>query len=268
MVGKGSIADHFSLDNLKPLHHEPILFVVSHWQCNKKQPGVFYLIYRSAVAAFFLTTWGMSFGASGSWAIYLTNWGYTLATLQATFGFILSCGTVLSHAFTANNVHDIFLKLYPIYWVLHQMAVPIGFMITIIFWTLLFEDMPFTALNFYVHGSNSILLFIDLLVIGHPIRIFHFVYPLIFGILYAIFSVAYYYYDINRGGSGYVYFILDWNKPFQTILVVLGVALLLVVLHLFSFVIHKVKLIVHNRLYPESIKSTTNNTQSTEQLAV
>ncbi|XP_018569580.1 protein rolling stone-like isoform X2 [Anoplophora glabripennis] len=243
---KGSITEHFSWNNLKPVHSEPILFVVSQWQSNKTQSGVIYLIYRTAVAAFLLTTWGMTFMES-SWPIFLTNWGYTLVTFQATLGFVLSCATVLSNVFSAKNIHDSFLKLYPVYWVLHQMAVSIGFMITIIFWTILAPD---------------------LLIIGHPIRILHFVYPLMFGVSYAIFSVAYYYYDINRGGSGYVYFILDWNKPLPAFLVVLGVALLIVFLHLFSFIIHTLKLLLHNRLYPESAKSTTNKTQSTEQLPV
>ncbi|XP_018569579.1 protein rolling stone-like isoform X1 [Anoplophora glabripennis] len=264
---KGSITEHFSWNNLKPVHSEPILFVVSQWQSNKTQSGVIYLIYRTAVAAFLLTTWGMTFMES-SWPIFLTNWGYTLVTFQATLGFVLSCATVLSNVFSAKNIHDSFLKLYPVYWVLHQMAVSIGFMITIIFWTILAPGMPFVLLSFFVHGCNSILLFIDLLIIGHPIRILHFVYPLMFGVSYAIFSVAYYYYDINRGGSGYVYFILDWNKPLPAFLVVLGVALLIVFLHLFSFIIHTLKLLLHNRLYPESAKSTTNKTQSTEQLPV
>ncbi|XP_018569577.1 protein rolling stone-like isoform X2 [Anoplophora glabripennis] len=244
---KGCIAEQCSSSNFKPFHHEPILFVVSQWQFNKQQPGLIYLIYRTAVVVFLLTTWGMSFVFDVSyWPIFLTNWGYTLATLQATFGFVLSCATVLSKAFSARNIHDIFLRLYPVYWVLHQMAVPISFMITIIFWSLLYEN---------------------LWIIGHPIRILHFVYPLIFGICYVIFSVAYYFHDINRGGPGYLYFMLDWGKPYQTTLVVLGIGLLIIVLHLFSFLIHTLKLLLHNKIYPKN-QSASNGTHNTEQFAV
>ncbi|KAJ8925730.1 hypothetical protein NQ315_009578 [Exocentrus adspersus] len=260
-TGKGGFKEHFSFKKLKLVHDAPILFVVSQWQADKTKPGILYLIYRTIIVGFLLTTWAMSLNTP-KYPIFLTNWGYTLATAQSVLGFILSYGTVISLKFNYPKAHDIFLKLYPIYWILHEIALSFAFMITIIFWTVLYNGTFFTATNFFVHGSNSIVLFIDLWIIAHPIHIPHYLYLFIFGQIYILFTVAYYYLDTNTGGSGIIYFILDWNRPFQTILMDLAISFLVLLLHVTSFGIHQIKILTHARM------CTRNTSQSTQNLTV
>lgn len=99
------------------------------------------------------------------WLIYLTNWGFTVCTIQA----MLST-SMLSYSFlTANNgdagrknhssQHVLFfiylyihvlseptaeadngaLKLYKVYWVTHIIATDIAFGITIIYWLFIYD---------------------------------------------------------------------------------------------------------------------------------
>ena len=50
-----------------------------------------------------------------------------------------------------------------------------------------------------------------------PIRIFHLVYPLCMGAVYAVFNAVYF---INEGegpdGKPYAYYVMDWRNPFQS----------------------------------------------------
>ncbi|KAJ8973480.1 hypothetical protein NQ317_006908 [Molorchus minor] len=190
--------------------------LVSHpdaWQFDKSKPSLIYLLYRTLLAAFLIATWCVSLSIA-SFSIYFTNWGYTMCVLQGVLAFLMAFFAYLFVVLDKPKALQFILKLHPIYWVIHVAATSAGFVITVIFWSVLYtSDMGFTALNFYVHGSNSIVLLIDLLIIGHPVRLLHFIYPLLFGLAYIIFSVAYYFYDTNRGGVGYVYAILDWSKP-------------------------------------------------------
>lgn len=48
-------------------------------------------------------------------------------------------------------------------------------------------------MNYFVHGNNSLLMMIDLWIVCNPVRILHFLYPVIFGLFYVIFSVIYYF---------------------------------------------------------------------------
>ncbi|KAJ8971342.1 hypothetical protein NQ314_000755, partial [Rhamnusium bicolor] len=69
-----------------------------------------------------------------------------------------------------------------------------------------------------------------------------------------------------KGGPGYIYHILDWNKPSTTTLVLIGITIFILCLHLLTFAIYKLKLKLHDTIYPANVWSTENQTQSTEQL--
>ncbi len=96
-------------------------------------------------------------------------------------------------------------------------------MITTIYWPVLFDDKGKTALEltieFQVHLVGTILLFIDLCVSAFTMRFLHFVFPLLYGAMYVIFSLVYYAAGgVTASGSTAIYPILDWgNKPLETV---------------------------------------------------
>ncbi|XP_068916637.1 protein rolling stone-like isoform X2 [Tenebrio molitor] len=248
----------FSLQQLSLQHDTPIVFVISQWQKEKK-PSIFYLVYRWAVAILFFVTLVISIidlkhpnsSDKAKWLIYLTNWGYTICTLQALLGALILSVCVLAPRLRSKpNLEASTLKAYKLYWVTYVVATDIAFGITALYWSLIYDgsSMGFDAMNFFVHANNSVLMMIDLFVVAHPIRLLHCCYPIVFGICYAVFSVIYYAAGgISKENKVYIYNILDWRKPGRTTLVCFGVLGFIVVLHVVVWGLHKFRMWIHSR---------------------
>lgn len=52
--------------------------------------------------------------------------------------------------------------------------------------------MPVDAANVLTHAINSVLMLLDILIVSHPMRIYHVVQPMAFGLIYGVFSFLYY----------------------------------------------------------------------------
>ncbi|EFA11216.1 protein rolling stone [Tribolium castaneum] len=254
-----------SLKQLSLEHDEPITFVVSQWQREPK-PSVVYLVYRWIVALFFFITFVLSIwdfkhpdadsSFKAKWLIYLTNWGYTTCTLQSLISAIILSICVLAPRLRSRpNLQSSTLKFYKLYWVLNVIATDIAFGITILYWSLIYDEkvMDFDAMNFFVHANNSVLMMIDLFVVAHPIRLLHCCYPVVFGICYAVFSVIFYAAGgISREGQVYIYNILDWRKPGTTTVICLAVLAFIVIVHISCWGLHKFRIWTHSKCLPEA----------------
>lgn len=53
-------------------------------------------------------------------------------------------------------------------------------------------DKPIDPNNFLSHAMNSVFAFLDVLIVSHPIRLFHVIQPMAFGLTYGLFSYIYY----------------------------------------------------------------------------
>lgn len=80
---------------------------------------------------------------------------------------------------------------------------------------------------------------LEIIVAEYTFRVFHFIYPIFVGIIYLIFTLIYYFAGgVTSTGNSNIYPILNWGeKPLSTGLVVLGVAILLVFVHLIAVII-------------------------------
>nr|CDS33452.1 hypothetical protein HmN_000519000 [Hymenolepis microstoma] len=65
------------------------------------------------------------------------------------------------------------------------------------------------------HSIPALSVVLDLCINGLPIRLFHAIYPMTFGIIYATFSYLYY----DAGNVQPIYPVIDWSKPLKTALV-------------------------------------------------
>merc|ERR1719402_757801 len=111
-----------------------------------------------------------------------------------------------------------------------------SFMITIVYWSLLYnpERNELDFENFSGHLLLACLHLIDLLIGDRPWRLVHALHPVLFGCVYAVFSLSYY----LAGGTNYhfepyVYHITDWGQTGRTICVLVGVTIALVTFHAF-----------------------------------
>ncbi|XP_044266020.1 protein rolling stone-like [Tribolium madens] len=254
-----------SLKQLSLEHEEPILFVVSQWQKEQK-PSVMYLVYRWIIGVFFFTTFLISvcvvkhpdadLSFKAKWLIYLTNWGYTICTLQSLISAMALSICVLALRLRKYlNLQSITLKFYKLYWMLNVIATDTALEITILYWSLIYDDkvISFNAMNFFLHANNSVLMMIDLFVVAYPTRLLHCCYSVVFGICYIVFSVIFYAAGgISRKGNVYIYKILDWRKPLTTTVICLAALALVVVIHVTCWGLHKFRIWMHSKCVPEA----------------
>lgn len=120
-------------------HEEPELFVTTQWRRNVEKSNLF-LIFRWILALFFIGivaySWtnSISSGFFSFWFIYMTNWGILLCMISTTFAAVL---TTCYH-FDVIDL-DSHSRSYKVYWLLSNISTVLAFMITIVYWTILFE---------------------------------------------------------------------------------------------------------------------------------
>lgn len=134
-----------SLKNLKTLkpwhlsHKNPEVFVMSQWQ--RKSKSISFLIYRFLLAISFISIFTYSITTSivvnhdfGYWFIYLTNNGLFICTLAASYA------TILVSFYHFNWLHlETNAISYKIYWLLSNVSTVLAFVISIVYWSVLFE---------------------------------------------------------------------------------------------------------------------------------
>ena len=70
---------------------------------------------------------------------------------------------------------------------------------------------PVDAVDFTVHACNSIYILIDFFITAMPIRLLHFWYSILYGLLYVVFSLIYLGAGgTDKAGNNYIYSILDF----------------------------------------------------------
>lgn len=175
-------------------HQTPTDFLTSQWQRDDTK-CVRYLIYRWIIASFYVFSVLFSLatifrrGEARFYFIYLTH--LNLCTTMIT----MILGAVLVHRYHYGKmvVTDEMTMTLRIYWFLSQSSSMYAFLISITYWTVLYK-METNSLDFnniIVHGTNSLMLFIDFMIVRHPARLRTFTYPLMCGFVYLFFSWFY-----------------------------------------------------------------------------
>ncbi|CAH2050724.1 unnamed protein product, partial [Iphiclides podalirius] len=218
-------------------HPKPSCFHLSAWQTNRSATPL--LVWR---ASLFLASLGIvlasmvSYGQGGKfgfWFIYLTHWGLALNTFATGFAAAVSARCFFRGPVGAEFSLPWYIKSY---WVLYNSAVPIAFLITVFYWTILyeagFEEELNPGLDVAVHGLNSVVMFLLLVSSSHPSRLLHLYHPMIFGLTYTAFSAIYYLAGgVDRAGNPWIYPVVNWGEPGPTSATVAVTGVLLVSLH-------------------------------------
>jgi hypothetical protein len=138
-------------------------------------------------------------------------------------------------------------------WMLFNVAAVGAILVSIVYWTALYPQMKYNKtdmrfiVDFNLHGVNSIVILLEMFIAATPIRLMHFIYPLIYGAAYAIFSLIFWADDNSR----VIYpKVLDWNDPGTTILVVVILALVgLPIFQLFLYGLYRLRVTVFRAIY-------------------
>ena len=99
-------------------------------------------------------------------------------------------------------------------WLLHIISANGGLLVTVGYWTVLYEDdEPIDANNITKHALNSVFMLVDTFLCSIPVRLFHFIYPLLYIIIYLGFTVVYWVLGgTNIQGNPYIYKLLDYDN--------------------------------------------------------
>lgn len=139
---------------------------------------------------------------------------------------------------------------FKITWVLYNVVSSAAVMVTAVFfiflWPMLNQGGGIDMMNLQLHGINSVIIIIEHLLSAVPVRLYHCVFPLIYGLLYVLFSVIFWAVD----HSHVIYpKVLDWNKPGPTILMVAVLAVVVLpLLQLLYFLFYKLKIYIYKRV--------------------
>ncbi|XP_028158838.1 protein rolling stone-like [Ostrinia furnacalis] len=231
--------------NLGVDHTKPSDFYLSVWQTNRSSAPLLFL--RTLI---FLTSIGIVLasitiyiqkGQFSFWFIYLTHWGLSVMTFASFFSVVVSARCYFYGPLSSEFLLPWYARVY---WLLFNVAVPIAFLITLFYWTVLFEAGIEEELNHgldvAVHGINTLLMFLLLFTSSHPSRLLHFYQPTCFAFTYFLFTAVYFLAGgTDAKGHPYIYPVVDWTYPGTTVGVGALTGLLLIVLYLLVVAIAK-----------------------------
>ncbi|KAK6642466.1 hypothetical protein RUM43_003968 [Polyplax serrata] len=239
--------------NAFTLHHDhPEQFTRCHWQkADRVLP--LWIVYRVMMASYFLATFlytvlpirpDSTDESLKKYPIFLTNWTYILETVYFQLGLIVVSRKAYKENGKISEPMTSMPWYYRLYWVVYTIVLPGAFVVTTIFWTAVYDPVkfPMNSGNFIVHGLNSIMLLIELLLVAHPTKILHFYWPLSYAFTYVIFSLIYQ----LSGGTGVkgiipIYKILDWRTPLAALGTCAFSTIFLMLLHIIFAMAHMLK---------------------------
>ena len=140
-------------------------------------------------------------------------------------------------------------------WVVFNIAVTSAPVVSSVYFLVLYpmlrREQPLfhaSALDLNLHGINSLIVLLEVLISAFPVRLFHCVFPLAYGLSYVVFSAAYW--GMDKQNNVLYPVILDWNQPgvaVGVVAVLVGVATPL--FQLLWYGVYRLRILVYHRLY-------------------
>lgn len=120
-----------------------------------------------------------------------------------------------------------------------------------------------STLDVLIHGGNSAGMLLELWVTRHPVYIFHFIYTIGVGIIYLLFTFFYFLAGgLDPAGRHYIYHVIDWNNPGAALLNTGGIMVLGILLHIFSFIVHKLRFWLHKKYFQKEVFAINTSSKS------
>ena len=135
-------------------------------------------------------------------------------------------------------------------WFIHVIAATTALFITAGYWKIMRGDDPVDANNITKHALNSVFMVIDTSLSAIPVRLLHYLYALLYILIYLAFTVIYWLLGgTNNQGNPYIYEMLDYDnfKPIVGGLIVVSLLVGLPVWHLILFGITKLRDHLHRK---------------------
>ncbi|CRL06420.1 CLUMA_CG019934, isoform A [Clunio marinus] len=223
----------------------PLKLLTSQWQNGERSKS--YVWYRWIIAMFYAFSFINSVISSIRknettivMFIFLSRWNLLGTFIATTLGAYLST----RYYYNRSKMEKGNVKKLAFYWFLYNNSVVIAMVISIVYWTALSNEHEENDLNnVLMHITNSLVLLVDILIIQHPYRFSHIIYPMFCCTLYALFTLIYPFAGgVDHLGRNFVYPVLDWKtKPRQSLLVACGSVLSVSIMHIIICIIHMIR---------------------------
>ena len=100
-----------------------------------------------------------------------------------------------------------------------------------------------------VHVMNSIMMLIDLAIVGQPIRMSHIYFTTGVSVVYAAFTAIYSLAGgTDRKNQTTIYPILDWSQPGKAIVVSAFGVVFTFIMHVLVFLLYRIRLFIYTKL--------------------
>nr|KAH8393532.1 hypothetical protein KR200_004125 [Drosophila serrata] len=205
-------------------YNSPLNFLRSQWQSKPKSS--FFLAYRCFLGAFFgigVISYTVRYFQKGTCFIYLTNWSFYMCGITSVYAAILQ---TVYHFQDSSWVPPTWVMQS--YWACFWITLCAEHVVSLTYWCLIYpsDRVPTSPTyvsdlyNIWTHAMPIILFTIDNLVVAHPSRLLHFIYPMGFCLVYLGFTIVFY---VAGGrdlkGHTYIYSFLNYSKPAKTALI-------------------------------------------------
>ena len=142
-------------------------------------------------------------------------------------------------------------------WMLFAVCSTLALFVTLMYFSALYPMLPhgdsIQAPDLFLHGLNSVLIVLDICISAMPFRLFHMIYPALFGLVYVIFSIVLWTTDRSIVLYGR---LLDWNYPGTTIAVITGcLFIVLPILQFLLFTLYKIRSVIYSKIYAWNVNS-------------
>ena len=242
---------------------------------NIKYQSIFYLGFRWIMAVYFFC-WLVPSGHEGGvkFFIFLTNWSFLAWNIHLIFSAVSATITVClvycCPSYTGDSTSTLMENPKPyididvpigccgregdatrwyhkIQWVLFNLGVNMAVVVPLLYWTLLYSGGSVDGINANTHLVNGIIALVDVSFSGVPVRVLHFIYPLMFSSAYVVFTGIYFAVDgTNVMGDPYIYPVIDYEKSPGSAAgwVLAGCLIIIPLVNLLLFFLYSVRLFI------------------------
>ncbi len=205
------------------------------WHCQ-----AIYLVYRWIIAFYFLgwiiANWVVT-TEGRRYFVILTNWAFITYNLYLIIAALSTTVSYLSTHFICKQAEDEFsreddfvikklsgccgyqdnkLSWYQmIHWLFFTIGNELAFVILLLYWILLYRGGPVDGINANTHIVNGFVAVVDFVVSGVPVNLLHFIYLMIYGSIYVIFTGIYFVFT-----NDIIYPVIDYENRRVTATVV------------------------------------------------
>jgi hypothetical protein len=212
-----SLQSEFRLRNLglTVLPQNPVCWYCQFGEFRWNSSRLAYVIWRAILAAIMLAGFGLDIsddivtGIAAWYFIYLTNWTLLIENFYLSLAFAIALGIYLNPPHSASS-QPLSTKVA---WLLRSISQPGALVVTVAYWSMISQG-TLTLTTFWVHAINSLVVFLDIITSCYEIRLAHYVYLLIYGIVYILWSIIHFQANIQNGmtpSHRYIYASLDWS---------------------------------------------------------